>query len=77
MQTVAGMPQIHVFGTFWNFLFNIFNPWLVTSEDAESMHTEDQLYLPQELGLFLFFSPVKLIQKPITSQLNKRLFSFP
>lgn len=52
-------------------LFNIFSPWLVECEDAESMDTEGQVYFPQELGLFLFFSPVKLIQSPITSQLNK------
>lgn len=52
-------------------LFNIFNPWSVECEDAESMDTEGQVYFPRELGLFLFFSPVKLIQNPISSQLNR------
>lgn len=55
-------------------LFNIFNPWLVEGKDAKSMDTEGRVYFPQETGLFLFFSPVKLIQNPTTSQLNKSCF---
>ena len=55
-------------------LFNIFNPWLVEGKDAKSTDTEGRVYFPQETGLFLFFSPVKLIQNPITSQLNKSCF---
>ena len=36
------MQQILIllFGTFWNSFSNIFDLWLVESEDAEPLHTE-------------------------------------
>ena len=35
------MQQIQVlFGTFWNFLKNIFHPWFVESMDVEPVDTE-------------------------------------
>ena len=46
MQIVAGMQQIQVliFGNFWNFFWNIFNPVLVESMDAEPADTKGRLY---------------------------------
>ena len=47
MYLVASTQQIQVllFGTFWNFFSNVFDPWLVEFEDAETVDTEGQLHL--------------------------------
>ena len=47
VKMVAGLWQIQVllFGTFWEFLQNIFDLWLLESADADPMDTEGQVYV--------------------------------
>ena len=53
MQIVGGVCQIQVlpFEIFWNFFPNIFDWWLVESEDVESKNSEGQLCTHFTLGL--------------------------
>ena len=46
-----GQIKILLFGTFWNFFPNIFDPQFVQSTDVESRDMEDWLY--NSLGFYL------------------------
>ena len=37
--------QVLLFGTFWNYLKNVSDPWLIESMDANPVDIESQLYV--------------------------------